>query len=333
MKKILIIKMSALGDVFMALPHIDAIISHHTKDQVWIITSPQFQNLFAYHPHLKPVVLDRDKMFSAENAYARILWVRKQGFDVVYDLQGNRTSRLLVRFSGSPKRVGTQPLKIYNFHPAHYYDRNTQQNVFDRLNDTIMSAGLPPAITRTNLYPSKADIAWISKWKVSRGIKNSPLVLLHAGSSRGWPTKRWPEKYFIELARQIEDSGLKCLWIGSEGDKQINSRLSKDAGVDTSGAFNPLQLYLLAKEAQFAVTNDSGPMHILAAAGLPVYSFFGPTNWIRSHAVGQAERVFSTDIDCSPCFLRRCPPQKNHACMTEIRPEYVYRQIKRDIGA
>ncbi len=323
--------MSALGDVFMALPHIDAIISQYVKDQVWIMTSPQFQDLFVNHPRLKVALLDREKLFGRENTYARVLWVRKQRFDVVYDLQGNRTSRLLVRFSNSPKRVGTQPLKIYNFHPERFYERDTQQNVFERLNETIVSVGLPPAAAISNLYPSEEDITRISKWKAAKDLKTGCFTLLHAGSSGDWPSKRWPEKYFVEFARLVEKSGLKCVWIGSGEDRQINRALSKSIGIDATGELSALQLYLLGKEAQFAVTNDSGPMHILAASGLPVYSFFGPTNWVRSHAAGQAERVFSIDIDCSPCFLKRCLPQKNHACMKKINPEYVYQKIKKEV--
>jgi len=323
--------MSALGDVFMALPHIDTIISQYAKDQVWIMTSPQFQDLFVNHPRLKVAVLDRKKLFGRENTYARVLWVRKQRFDVVYDLQGNRKSRLLVRFSNSPKRVGTQPFKIYNFHPERFYERGTQQNVFERLNETIVSAGLPPAAAISNLYPSEEDLARISKWKAAKGLKAGCFALLHAGSSGDWPSKRWPEKYFVEFARLVEKSGLKCVWIGSGEDRPINRVLSKSIGIDATGEFSVLQLYLLGKEAQFAVTNDSGPMHILAVSGLPVYSFFGPTNWVRSHAAGQAERVFSIDIDCSPCFLKRCLSQKNHACMEKISPEYVYRKITKEV--
>ena len=332
LKKILIIKMSALGDVFMALPHIDAILAQYVKDQVWIITSPPFQDLFVNHPRLNVSVLDRKKFFGRENSYAKILWVRKQRFDAVYDLQGNRTSRLLVRFSNSPIRVGTQPLKIYNFHPERFYDQDTPQNVFERLNETIASAGLPPAAAIARLYPSEADLSRLAAWKAARNLETGCFVLLHAGSSGDWPSKRWPEKYFVEFARLVEKSGLNCVWIGSEADRGINRALSKDIGIDATGELSVLQLYLLGKEARFAVTNDSGPMHILAAAGLPVYSFFGPTNWVRSHAAGQAERVFSIDMDCSPCFLKRCLPQKNHACMKKISPEYVYRKIRKETG-
>jgi heptosyltransferase-1 len=331
MKKILIIKMSALGDVLMALPHVDSILAHHRNDDVWLLTGPSFRELFVNHPQLKVIVLDRSRRICAESTYGRVLWVRKQAFDGIYDLQGNRTSRLLVRFSKSPRRVGTQPLRLYHFHPEDFYRQDTRQHVFDRLNETIAAAGLRPAEPRSVLYPSPDDIDRVAQWRTEQGLADRSFALMHAGSSSDWPSKRWPAEYFLELARRLEASGRRCVWIGGEADREINSGLAREAGMDATGRFGILQLYELGKAAAFAVTNDSGPMHILAASGLPVYGFFGPTNWIRSHAVGQSQRVLTYQVDCSPCFLARCPPAKGHACLRKIEPADVYRKIKSEL--
>lgn len=331
MKKILVIKMSALGDVLMALPHVEAILSHHPDDAVWMLTGPSVKELFVNHPRLKVVALDRDRRFGGESRYGRLLWVRKQAFDAVYDLQGNRTSRLLVRFSKSPRRVGTQPESIYHFHPAGFYRRDTRQHVFDRLNETLAAAGLHPAEPRTVLYPSGKDVDRVGCWKSTQGLTDKTFAVMHAGSSSDWPSKRWPAEYFLELARRVEACGLRCVWIGGPADGEINSSLAGRVGMDATGRFSILQLYELGKAAAFAVTNDSGPMHILAASGLPVYGFFGPTDWVRSHAVGQSQRVLQNPVACSPCFLNRCPPAKGHACLRNITPEAVFHKLKSEL--
>ena len=136
-EKILIIKMSALGDLFMALPHVDVILTHHPKDEVWLLTSPPYEELFHHHPRMNVTVLDRNERFRRNGTLGRVRWIRRQRFSVIYDLQGNRTSRLLVRFSNAKITVGTQPRSIYRFHPELPYTRDTRQNVFDRLNDTL----------------------------------------------------------------------------------------------------------------------------------------------------------------------------------------------------
>lgn len=327
MKKILIIKLSALGDVFMALPQVDAILAHHVDDQVWIMTSPPFVPLFANHPRLHVVVLDRSRLFGKHSSLTTTLWVRKKQFNAIYDLQGNRTSRRVVRFSGARRRVGTQPRSVYNYHPEYEYTRTTQLNVFDRLNQTLGAAGLPKAKTKCTLYPALADQKVVADFRRQYGLQTALYVLLHAGSSIDWPSKRWPAENFAALAAMFEKRGLRCVWVGGDEDREINRGLAQKVGIDATSTFSIIQLALLGRDARFAVTNDSGPMHILAAAAIPVYSFFGPTSWIRSHAVGQKERIIQNDRSCSPCFLGKCPPKVGHVCLDPIRPATVFEKI------
>ena len=197
--KVLIIKMSALGDLFMALPHMDVILNHHLNDDPWVLTSPAFADLFADHPRIRTAALDRRRGFGRNSTWGRILWVRRQRFAAVYDLQGNRTSRLLVRFSGAARRVGTQPDKIYTHHPERPYTHETEQNVFDRLNETLASAGLPHAEAGAGLYAGKQDEDTVTKWKQDNGIRNGRYALMHAGSSRTWHSKRWPQNNFLKV--------------------------------------------------------------------------------------------------------------------------------------
>ena len=73
MKKVLIIKMSALGDVLMALPHMEAVLSHHREDDVWLLTGPTFRELFVNHPRIRTVVLDRSRRWGFESTHGRVL--------------------------------------------------------------------------------------------------------------------------------------------------------------------------------------------------------------------------------------------------------------------
>lgn len=330
MKKIMIIKMSALGDVMIALPHIEAIAAQHKNDQVWVLTGPQFVDFFCNHPRLQVAVLDRrDRLFD-NSTWSRILWTRKMKFDCIYDLQGNRTSRLVVRFSRSPRKVGTQPRSVYTHSPKHEYTRETRQNVFARLNETLISGGLAPASPGCSLYLAGRDREKVEQWKKKFGLQEQNYVLFHAGSSGEWLSKRWPAEYFSRLAGMFESQGASCVWVGGTDERQLNARLAEKAGVDATGLFTPLQLYYLGKSARFAVTNDSGPMHILCASGIPVYSFFGPTDWQRSHCAGQAERVLAAKVSCSPCFSGVCKSPAGHVCMKDMAPEKVFELIQRE---
>lgn len=330
--RILIIKTSSLGDLFLALPHIDVILAHHREDRVWLLTSAPYAELFLHHPHMNVRLLDRSRWFSKDSTIGTMLWVRRQRFSVIYDLQGNRTSRLIVRFSNAPVRVGTQPKTIYHFHPDSTYAPHTQQNVFDRLNQTLAAAGLAQADSDCTLYPPPTDFSFVTQWMESHELRIRRFALIHAGSSAKWPSKRWPVEHYLKLAGMIEKTGIRCVWVGDKADREINNYLVRYAGIDATEQFSLLQLYLMGKEALFAVTNDSGPMHIFAASGTPVFSFFGPTSWIRSHAAGQKERVITNNVECSPCFLGICPQERRHVCLDTMKPEAVFARIKAEIG-
>lgn len=327
MKNILIIKMSALGDVMIAMPHIEAIVEHHKDDQVSIITGQQFVDFFSHHPRLNAVVLDRKNKLLGNSTLARIFWVRKHQFDSIYDLQGNRTSRLLVRFAKAAKKIGTQPKSIYTHAPTQPYTSSSKQNAFERLNETLNSGGIKSVSPGCELNLCEQDKKIVNDWKKASRITDRKYALLHAGSSGEWLSKRWPEKYFSSLAYMLEQQGIQCIWIGGPDDKDLNARLAQQGGIDATGLFTPLQLYWLGKNALFAVTNDSGPMHILCTSGIPVYSFFGPTDKDRSHGAGQADRVFSANVSCSPCFGKICKSPSGHICMERIEPGHVFERL------
>ena len=327
MKKILIIKMSAIGDLFISMPHMEAILAHHPDDEVWLLTSGLFIDFFAHHPRLKAVALDRSRWISEPSVLGRILWMRKQKFHTVYDLQGNRTSRRLARFSGADVCVGTQPVGVYNFHPKHPYTPETKQHVGQRLDETLMSAGVAPSTPGFEAWPSKEDREMVRRWKTENGISDRNYVIMHPGSSKGWESKRWPGDHYKKLALMMEKLGLTCVWVGSAEDKEINSSLAESVGIDATSVFSLMQLYLIGKTARFMVGSDSAPMHIVSAANIPVYGFFGPTSWIKNHGAGQKDRVLKNDAECSPCFSGACPPDKKHKCLALIDPLDVFKKI------
>jgi hypothetical protein len=100
--------------------------------------------------------------------------------------------------------------------------------------------------------------------------------------------------------------------------------------VDATAAFNLVELAALGRRAEFAVVNDSAPMHILSASPLPVYALFGPTDWRRSHGLGQAERVLINPVACSPCHRPVCPPGFDHRCLNELTPANVLARLAAD---
>jgi len=284
--KVLIIKFGALGDIILATPLLRCILGHHQGAAVTLLTSPAFAPLFQDWPGLEVKALPRHGMAAF---WRTLCWVRAQRFTRLIDLQSNDRSGLLCALSGIPERIGNHPRFPYHRHPP---DRYTGQcHAYDRLNQVLQAGGMGPAAGPPELPAPPPVQAQVRDWLASHHLSPGGYVLLHAGSSRRHTHKRWP--YYGELAAALSARGLTPVWIGGREDRELNHALAQDRGLDVTGLFSILELAELGRHAAFAVTNDSAPMHILACSGIPVYGLFGPTDWRRTHALGQAQHVIT----------------------------------------
>ena len=322
---ILVIKLGAMGDVVLALPHIARIRAAHPGHCITVLTAPEYKHLLTALPGIEVVAFPRKGFI----AMARLLrWLLGRRVGTVYDLQGSLRSRSMTLLTRAPVRVGKRAHFAYTHAPAA--SDTPSLHAFDRLNLVLAAMHIEPARPDWRLPVMPSARSRVEDWLQVRGLTGQALVLLHAGSSSRWPSKRWPAAHFRELAKALAGQDLHIIWIGGSDDAGLNRTLASSTGTDASGEFSYPELAALAANAVFAVTNDSGPMHILAAAGLPVYACFGPTDWRRSHALGQKNRVLTNPVSCSPCYLKSCPPERQHACMQGISPATVVARLKMD---
>lgn len=331
MKTILIIKLSALGDIVVASPHINTVVDYYSKDRIVLVTGQLGAPFFEAHPRIESIILDRKKWFGKTNLRNVIRKIKRFDPSIVFDLQGNRISRKLVKKSGAAVKIGTQPLDTYTHHPKTEYTRDVEVSVFDRLNETLVSAGLPEAEAKGHFYASDKSQSAVASFKKRNGLHNNSYFLMHAGSASDWPSKRWPGDNYENIAEKLEKLGVRVVWIGGKEDKHVNRQLSEKTGIDATGQFSPLEVYVLAKEAVGALANDSGPMHICGAANIPVFGFFGPTSHYRSHALGQKERVLFNNSHCSPCYLGKCKNKEGHICLADISVDLIWEKISSEI--
>lgn len=322
--RILVIKLGALGDVVLASAHIRRIVEAYPDAQVTLMTSPGYGELLQGLPGLEVVAFRRRGFVEMWRVLA---WLRRRRFAVVFDLQGSRRSRIMTRVSGARRRIGEKPGFAYTDTPPA---AGVAIHAFDRLNTLLVAQGIDAADPQGWLSVPEPAATRVQHWLDEHAQVASKLVLMHAGSSNHWQSKRWEVAHYAELAAALERRGCTVIWIGADADAAVNRQLAGHAGIDARGEFSLVQLAALGGCASFAVVNDSAPMHVLAAAGLPVYAFFGPTDWQRSHAPGQERHVLHHAVACSPCHLPVCPPARGHACLHGITPAMVIERLERD---
>lgn len=317
MTNILIIKLGALGDVVMSTSLIKQIQSFHSTDKLFLLTSKPFNTIFYAWEDLYVQTIEGKGFL---NTLRTIMWIRKNHFATVYDLQSNDRTGMYCAVSGISRRIGNHPRYPYNVHPEDAY--RGQCHIFDRMLALLKSAGIPAKPVPPFLPASSKEKQKISSWIRENELIENDFIIIHAGGSRQHPEKRWP--YYEQLTKIILAKNKSIVWVGGNDDLEINRTLSSIAGINASNQFTFPELAELGRRASFAITNDSGPMHIFSCSGIPVYAFFGPTNWKRNHAIGQKEFVITKDLSVGG---------QNKSCqdLSQIKVEDVVAILKKSI--
>lgn len=158
----------------------------------------------------------------------------------------------------------------------------------------------------------------------------SRRVALAPGASYG-PAKRWPEDAFLEVARTLLARGCEVVVVGGVEDREAAAGLRGAGAIDLTGATSAPEAIAVFARCRAAVTNDSGALHLARAAGIPVVAVFGSSSPAWTGPTPAEGEALWLDLDCSPCFARRCPleGEAHLACLRGIRPGRVLEALGR----
>lgn len=276
--KILAIKLAALGDVvqsFAALAHIRAA---HPGAQITVLTTPPYAELFRLSPYADRVETDGRPKGVAATA-SMLLRLRRARYDRIYDLQtsGRSSAYHWAFLPRAPVWSGIAPLAS---HPHANPQRNFMHTL-ERQADQLKFADIwPNAPTLPGTAPPP-DLGFLSadtapeRSPAHFGL-HEPYALLIPGAAPHRPAKRWPVEHYGALAGALASRGLQVAIVGGPGEAELAQAikaLSPDA-VDLTGRTDFAALAVLGAKAALAVGNDTGPSHLIAAAGAPTAVLF-----------------------------------------------------------
>lgn len=161
------------------------------------------------------------------------------------------------------------------------------------------------------------------------GLEPGAYAALMPGAEFG-PAKRWPESSYAELAARLQTRGLKPVLLGSPNDKPVGAAIAAAApgALDLTGATRLEDAIDLLGGARVAISNDSGLMHVAAAAGTPVVAVFGSTSYANTPPLAERRELLSLHLSCSPCHRRECP--LGHLdCLRKLGVEQVFAAVQR----
>lgn len=329
--RILLIKPSSLGDIVHAFPVVSAIKTQWPGSHITWLVKRQWADLVERAEGV-------DCVWPVEMTVRS--WIREgrglraQRFDIAIDLQGLFRSAIVARFSGAPTRIGFANGREGS--PWFYTQRipvlSPDIHAVDRYLSVVAALGSSlPGKPRFGLRLLEKDMATVRELCQRKGFSmDKPWVAMNIGAR--WPTKRWPLASFAAVVDQLHETHrVPVVMIGSADERAYTNRLralTDRPFVDLTGEIPLGCLPALLSTATAMITNDSGPMHIAAALGVPVIAMFGPTSAIRTGPYGAGHHVLAGQVSCSPCFSRVCRHDPELECLHLIKPTQVVNVIR-----
>jgi heptosyltransferase-2 len=333
MKRLVILSPNWLGDAVMALPAIADVRRAAPGASITIAARAAIAPLFQLVPDVDgTIVLSKPP---ALHDVARWRAVGSElshgGFDAALLLPNSMHAALLVSRAGIPERWGYAtawrgPLL------TRAIPRSRGLHQIESYQGLVRALGFAsgPIEPRVRV-PQEARDAGSRLLTESGWNGRAPLVALAPGAAYGG-AKRWPPEYFGELASALAADGVSSVMVGSTADAATATDVARAAGAagrlhNLVGRTDLSALAGVLTLCRTLVTNDSGAMHLAAAAGVSVTAMFGPTDDAATRPLGEAHAILTHPVWCRPCMLRECP--LDHRCMRGIDVAAVLASMRR----
>ena len=343
--KILIVKLSAIGDVIHTLPALNALRTHfHGAHITWLVEAAA-SDLVIGHRALDRVIVSHRKAWikQLKGPRRREAWVqikrfvcelRDTRYDMVIDFQSLLKSGVLVWLARGTHKIGFDKGMQHQEHSHLFLNRRIPPvdmdiHALDRGLMLVESMGVVRGPVTYGLPVPDSDRTRVDHLLTARGIEGlRPLVAMNPVAL--WETKLWRNDRFAALADRLAvEQGVDVVFTGGLNDGNVIADIGRKMStpcVDLSGRTTLKMLAALYQRSALLVTTDTGPMHLAAAVQTPVVALFGPTAPWRTGPYGKGHRVIRTAPDCSPCFKRQCDRHRCR-CMTDIDVERVFSAV------
>lgn len=333
MKRILLIKLTSLGDLIHALPALsDAADAYPGIEFDWMIDE-SFHEVGLWHPNVKRLYMTNHRKWRwndphSYRAIAQLLGdVRKVPYDLVIDGQGNfKTALLSLATRGTRAGFDSDSVREKVAHLAYQrkYAASKTAHAVERLRRLFASAlDYPLPLTPPDC---RIDRQKLVQPEIS--LPKEYLVFIHNAT---WKTKLWPERHWIELIQKCAASGFSILlpW-GSQEEFERARRLSICPEAIVLPRLSLSQMGYLLAHAQACVSMDTGLSHLTAALNVPSVTLYGSTDSGLIGASGSCQLHIQSNLPCAPCQKKFCRfSDTENPCLAALSPDRVYKELLR----
>lgn len=319
-----------LGDAVMTTPALAGVREGFPDARIVLLARPLVAEMFRRHPDVDEVmVYERPGRHDGAIGRLRLAGeLRRRRFDGALLLQNAFDAALLAFLGRIPERAGyptdgrrmllTLPVPL----PPGIFERHEVEYYLCLLD----GLGIPrPDPATLKLLVTEEERAAMAHRLASLGIQEGdPILAVNPGATYG-SAKRWYPDRFAAVADVLSaEWGTKIVIIGSGAETQLAGEIesaTRTPSINLAGKTTVRELMALLSLSSLLVTNDSGPMHMAAALGVPLVAIFGPTDRRRTSPWTSLAKIVHVEIDCSPCRRRVC--DRGHECMLGVTPGMV----------
>jgi lipopolysaccharide heptosyltransferase II len=337
--KLLIIKISSIGDVILSSAALRAIREKFNPSttfrvdnyKISFLVGEESKDLLIGCPYIDELLIsdfkNKDKGLSGLLKLGKQL--RKKNFDIVIDLQNNRKSHILSGLSLALNRYGYDNRKFGFLLNHRIRDEKPKLDPVTHQFRILKMLDIDLKDPHLELWPSAKDELYIDEFLKSQWLSpHQKLIGINLSASSKWVSKNWPGQRVIKLCEELARRDIRLVITGTQKDLEIAQTLLNKVEdikpINACGKTTINQLACLIKRCNVYISPDSAPLHIAAGMSVPFVALFGPTDPIRHLPLAKDYVVIKKDLACSPCYKSRC---RHNKCMESITAQEVMEAI------
>jgi lipopolysaccharide heptosyltransferase I len=345
--RVLIVKLSSLGDVIHTLPALTALRRHWPDAHLTWLVEPAAAEILHGHPALNRVLvlprrawldlLRRGRLVRAARQVLQFMReLRATSYDLVLDFQGLAKSAVWVAAARATTKLGPGPGRRRNELAWLAYDRRAPlpdpgAHAVERNLALLNALGVPRGPVRYDLPVAPEAEQAAAELLAGVGLVAGAAFVAACPQTR-WPTKNWTATGFTAVADALAGRGLPVVFTGAPADRAALDEIAAAMRTPMRRLDGRTPLPVLAavfRRARAVLATDTGPLHLAVAAGTPVVALFGPTDPGYTGPYGPGHLVLRCAVPCSPCFQRTCRTRvvEPHACMRRLDAAAVVEAI------
>ena len=342
---ILIIKLSAIGDVVHALPLLEVLRKSFPEARLDWVVEHESSEIIEEHKGIDRVIISHRKSWQRRLLKGRkrsvalremlrfLRELRSTEYDLVIDLQGLFKSAILTGLSRGKRKIGSnwgrEGSQFFLTERPFFVD--AEQHAVDKYLKVAEYLKCEKDSWKGDIPIRESDKRSIDKLLHDNGIEDRTPVAINPMAK--WKTKLWESEKLAILADKVQkELSCKIIFTGSRQDRAKTYEIIQRMGekpINLAGETSLKELAYLYSKCLLLVSTDTGPMHIAAAMGCPVVALFGPTAPWLTGPYGKGHRIIREEMECSPCFKKKCG---HLSCMKDITVDRVFDAVEEQLN-